>query len=117
MKKKERSIPKLATKKITLSSTGRTVYVRDATMKDQRYAAKHSMDSKGVQNPQELAVQMMTLLIVEIRRANGEKIEVLNPLDLFNTNKILTYQEQNELLMSADEVISFPKGKPKIESL
>ena len=105
--------PDGADKKVTLDS-GRVVFFRKATMKHQRMATEYAAKQHN-QDAFQLALEFLWLLFIELRRVNGDKVNVLSKDDLFE--KVLTLDEANQLIFSADSIIGLQKKTPKVESL
>ena len=105
--------PHGADKKVTLDS-GRVVFFRKATMKHQRMATEYAAKQHN-QDAFQLALEFLWLLFIELRRVNGEAVNVSSKDELFE--KVLTLEEANQLIFAADSIIGLQKKTPKVESL
>ena len=101
-------------RKITIACSGRVLIIKEPTMEVQRMAADASQKG-GEFKPLKFAEEFFKMLIIEIRRVNGEKIEIHNPDKIFT--EILTYNETQELFTNFDEVLGIEKKVPKVEVL
>ena len=111
--------PKLAKKKVTLS-TGRIVLFREPRMEDQLMASKLVEDGV-VKNPFKYQYEFFNLVILQVRRANGEIIHREPGDHYFGKDGVFSYKEGLEILANSDKILEGVDEdtlkKTKIENL
>ena len=105
--------PEGATKKITLE-TGRVIFLRKPKFSDIRQATMAANPSSGSFDPLGYMMEMTQLLVVELRRNNGEKVDLTNKATFFD--KTLTFEEGQQLLQNPEVLgLELKKNPPKVE--
>lgn len=107
--------PEGAKREVVLE-TGRILYLRDPKFSDMRQASQIGTNESGSLDPIVWICEMIQLMTLSLKRANGEDVDITNRAKFFDD--ILSFDECQQLIQNPEILgLSLKKNPPVVKVL
>ena len=103
-------------KREVVLETGRILYLRGPKFSDMRQASQVGTTKEGSLDPIVWICEMIQLMTLSLKRANGEEVDLTNRAKFFDD--ILTFDECQQLIQNPEILgLSLKKSPPAVKVL